>query len=170
MPMSIYIQPSQSEWRPASRMARGKEEQEALLSKFAKKIALIYADEVVKAIESQRYKHKWEPLSEDYLEYKKRNGLSTNIWEATSLVHDSIGVWRSNDRYVVGIKRDVKYPESNVPAYRVIRMIEFGTSKMPARPLFMPVKRLINSRLRGYWREFLEEELYGEEGDPFEEL
>lgn len=171
MPMSIYIQNLESQWRPASRMAKGNEEQEALLGKFAKKIALIYADEIVKSIESQRYKSKWEPLSGPYLEYKKRNNLSTNIWEATSLVHDSIGVWRSNDKYVVGIKRDVKYPGSNVPAYRVIRMLEFGTSKMPARPLFMPVKRLINSRLRKYWEEFLEEEL-GDDwgGDPFEEL
>jgi hypothetical protein len=139
-------------------MAKGKAEQERLLGKFARRIAQIYADELVKAINSQRYKGRWEPLSPEYLEWKKANNMSTKIWEATSLLKDSIGVWRSNNRYVVGIKRNIKYPDSNVPVYRVARWMEFGTSKMPARPLFLPVKKLINSRLRTYWTEFLLEE------------
>lgn len=159
MPMSIYIQVSSSQWKPASRIAKGKEEQEKLLGKFAKKIAIIYAEELVKAIDSQRYQSRWEPLNPDYLQWKKDNNLSENIWEATSLAKESIGVWRSNDKYVVGVKRNIKYPGSNVPVYKVIRMLEFGTSKMPARPLFLPVKRLINSRLRKYWEEFLNEQL-----------
>lgn len=158
--MSIYIQVHSTQWRPASRMARGNAEQERLLGKFAKYIANIYVEELVKAIDSQRYKGRWEPLSPEYLEWKKQNNMSTNIWEATSLVRDSIGTWRNNDVYVVGIKRNVKYPGSNIPAFRVIRWMEFGTSKMPARPLFLPVKRLINSRLRRYWEEFLIEEGY----------
>lgn len=167
MPMSIFIQPHQDIWRPASRMSRGNPEQEALVGKFARKIAVIYANEIINAIDSQRYASKWEPLSPEYLQWKKDNGLSDKIWEATSLAKDSIGVWRSNDKYVVGIKRDVKYPGSNIPAYKVIRMLEFGTSKMPARPLFMPVKKLISGRMRNYWNEFIEEELGDEEGDDW---
>lgn len=158
MPMSIYIQVSSTQWRPASRMARGKAEQERLLGKFAKRIAQVYVEELINAINSQRYRGQWEPLSPEYLEWKKQNGMSTNIWEATSLIKDSIDTWRNNDMYVVGIKRKIKYPDSNIPAFRVIRWMEFGTSKMPARPLFLPVKRLINSRLRKYWEEFLMEE------------
>jgi hypothetical protein len=177
MPMCIYIQISSTEWRPASRYAKDDEELRKLLGKFAHRISKIYAKEVVKAIESQRYKSRWEPLSPSYIEYKKKNHLSDKIWEATSLVHDSIGVWRSNKRYVVGIKRNVRYPGSNIQAYKIIRMLEFGTSKMPARPLFMPIKRMINKNLREYWEEFLLEEgintkendTIEEEDDPFED-
>lgn len=169
MSMSIYIQVSQSEWKPGSRMFKNTE-YERLLGKFAHRIAKIYADELVKAIDSQRYKSKWEPLSPAYLEYKKKNNLSTKTWEATSLAKDNIGVWRSNNRYVVGIKRDVKYPGSNVQAYKVIRMLEFGTSTVPARPLFVRVKRLVSGRLRRYWEEFLDEEFGYLDEDPFEEL
>lgn len=167
MPMSIFIQPHDTPWRPGSRMAKGNEEYEKLVGKFAKYIADIYREELINAIDTQRYAKRWEPLSPEYLEWKKSQGLSEKTWEATGLLRESIGVWRSNDKYVVGVKRDVKYPDSNVPVFRVIRWLEFGTSKMPARPLFMPVKRLLSSRMRKYWEEFLEREgvLEDEEDD-----
>lgn len=159
MPFDIKIQVDDyKRWAPGSRLAtRGGEDYRYLLTAFSRKIAEIYVEKLVDAINSQRYKSRWEPLTPEYLEYKRKNGLSTNIWEATSLAKDSITYYRSGNSYVVGVNRRLKYPDSNVLVYKVIRWMEFGTSRMPARPLFLPVKRDIERNMRKYWEEFLEE-------------
>lgn len=154
--MNIRIQPTDSKWRPGIRMAKGKQEQERLLGQFAHYIANIYRDELIKAINSQRYRGRWVPLSPEYAEWKRRTGLSPNIWESTSLLKDSISVYRSNNEWVVGVNPYLRYPNSKTYVHKVIRYMEFGTSKMPARPLFRPVKKLIEGRMRKYWNEFLE--------------
>lgn len=156
MPMSIYIKVSETEWRPGSRLVKGTEFED-LLDDFAKYIANIYRDQVVEAINSQRYRGTWEPLSPEYAEFKRKKGLSTKIWEATKYLKESIDVWRLRDYYVVGVKRNVMYPNSKTPVYKVVRWLEFGTSKIPARPLFMPIKRSISSNIRTYWDKFLRE-------------
>lgn len=155
MSMYIKIQPTAQEWRPASRMAKGSREKERLLGQFAHLIADIYRDELVNAINSQRYKGQWEPLDKDYLEWKRRQGLDTRIWIATGMLRDSISVYRSNGAWVVGINQRMRYPGSKVHMYKVLRWMEYGTSRMPARPLFRPVKRLIQGRMRKYWNQFL---------------
>lgn len=144
-------------WAPGSRLARQYPDTEKLLTAFSKYVAELYVRELVDAINSQRYKGRWEPLTSDYLEYKRKNGLSTNIWEATSLLKESITVYRSDRSYVVGIDRSLKYPGTNVRVYKVIRWMEFGTSRMPARPLFSPVKRKLERNMRKIWESFLEE-------------
>lgn len=144
-------------WAPGSRLSMQYPDTRKLLTAFSYYVAEIYVQELVDAVNSQRYKGKWEPLTEDYLEYKRRNHLSTNIWEATSLLKESITVYRSNNSYVVGVDRNLKYPHSNVKVYKVIRWMEFGTSRMPARPLFAPVKRKLERNMRKIWETFLEE-------------
>lgn len=155
MGMHIFIQVTAQEWRPASRMAKGSREKEKLLGQFAKYIAEIYRDELIAAINSQRYKGQWEPLSKEYLEYKRRHGLSDKTWEATELLKNSISAYRSNNKWVVGINPYIKYPGTKTYVYKVARWMEYGTSNMPARPLFRPVKKLITSRMRKYWHAFL---------------
>jgi hypothetical protein len=136
-------------------MAKNNKQKEALLGEFAHYIADIYRDELVLAIETQRYKSKWEPLDPKYLAWKKSQGLSTKVWESTSLLKDSITAYRSNNKWVVGINPRVKYPGSGVPVYKVARWLEYGTSVIPARPLFRPVKQLVQGRMRKYWDRFL---------------
>lgn len=153
--MHIKIQVTQQDWRPASRMAKGSKEKEKLLGQFAHYIADIYRDELVRAINTQRYAGKWEPLNKDYVAWKRSQGLSTKIWESTEMLKRSITVYRSNNKWVVGINPRIKYPGSNVSVYKVARWLEYGTSRMPARPLFRPVKQLITGRMRKYWNTFL---------------
>lgn len=159
MPFDIRIQVDDyRHWAPGSRLAtRGGQDYRPLLTAFSRKIADLYVEELVSAINTQRYKSIWEPLTPGYLEYKRQNGLSTNIWEATSLVKESITYYRSGNSYVVGVNRNLRYPNSNVLVYKVIRWMEFGTSRMPARPLFLPVKRKLERNMRKYWTEFLVE-------------
>ena len=154
--MDIKIQVDEyRKWAPGSRLATRDGDYRSLLTAFSKRIADLYVEELVKAINTQRYKSRWEPLTPEYLAYKKSQGLSTNIWEATSLLKDSITVYRSGNSYVVGVNRSLRYPGTNVLVYKVIRWMEYGTSRMPARPLFMPVKRRIESNMRVYWESFL---------------
>lgn len=160
--MDIKIQVDDyKNWAPGSRLAtRGGEDYRSLLTAFSKKIADLYVEELVRAINTQRYKSRWEPLTPEYLEYKRSHGLSTNIWEATSLLKDSITVYRSGNSFVVGVNRTLRYPGSKVLVYKVVRWMEYGTSRMPARPLFMPVKRRLEKNMRKYWEEFLIERGY----------
>lgn len=159
MPMNIKIQPyDYMQWSPGLQLSRrAGEDYSTLLTAFSRKIADLYVKELVDAINSQRYKSRWEPLTPEYLEYKRASGLSTNIWEATSLLKESITYYKSGSSYVVGVNRNLKYPGTNVNVYKVIRFLEFGTSRMPARPLFMPVKRKLERNMSLYWIEFLQE-------------
>lgn len=159
MPMNIRIQVQDYQnWSPGIRMAQGEERK--LLTAFSHRIAEYYVKELVNAINSQRYKGRWEPLSKDYLDYKIKAGLSPKIWEATSLLKESITYYRSNNSYVIGINPRKMYPNSKVPLYKVCRWMEFGTSRMPARPLFLPIKRKLTRNMRKLWNEFLAENGY----------
>jgi phage gpG-like protein len=142
-----------AEWRPASKIA--KEEHQRLLGQFAHYMAKVYAEEVRKAIDSQKFANNWAPLSEDYLKFKRRNGLSLKIWEATSFLKDNITAYRSNDKYVVGVNKRIKYPTTEVPAWKVMFWMEFGTTKMPARPLFRPIATNLQKSIRQHWIRFL---------------
>lgn len=158
MSMDIKLQyDDYKSWAPGSRLSRNPVDYSSLLTAFSRKIADLYVEELVEAINSQRYKSRWEPLTESYLQYKKDNGLSTNIWEASSLLKDSITFYRSGNSYVIGVNRNLKYPGTNVPVMKVIRWMEFGTSRMPARPLFTPIKRKLERNMRNLWEEFLRE-------------
>lgn len=157
-PFDIKLQYDEyRKWAPGSRLSKQYPNTEKLRTAFSRYVAELYVKELIDAINSQRYKGRWEPLTPGYLRYKKEHGLSTNIWEATSLLKESITVYRSGNSYVVGVNRNLKYPNSNVKVYMVIRWMEFGTSRMPARPLFAPVKRKLERNMRKIWESFLEE-------------
>jgi len=122
-------------------------------------MAFVMQKELQRAIDEQRYIKNWPPLSVQYYEYKKKKGLSLKIWEATGLLVDSITYWRSNDRWVVGIPRKVKYPGTNFPVYKVAKMMEYGTEKMPARKLFYPLYLYLRKHIRVFWNAFIESEV-----------
>lgn len=155
MSMFIRIQPGSVNWKPALVIARKDPDKQKLLGQFAHYIADIYVEELVDAVNSQKYEGKWEPLTPEYKAWKVSQGLSSKIWEATSLLKDSISVWRSGSAWVVGIEKNIRYPGSNVPVYKVARWMEYGTSRMPPRPLFRPVKDHIQRNMRSHWNDFL---------------
>lgn len=142
-----------AEWRPGTKIA--KKEHQKLLGQFAHYMAKVMAEEVRKAIITQKYAGTWAPLSVEYLDFKKKHGLSLKIWEATEFLRKNITAYRSNDKYVVGVNKRIKYPGTKVPAWKVMFWMEFGTSKMPARPLFRPVATALRKNVRYHWIQFL---------------
>lgn len=161
MYMAIRLQPVKpgqtgAFWKPGSILATDEERKH--LRKFAKYMADVMAMELQKAIDKQSYIYNnyknWEPLSIGYYEYKKKKNLSLNMWEATSLLKDSITYWRSNNVWVVGVNRRKYYPDTLVKVHTVIRWMEYGTNKMPARPLFRPVRDRLSKDIRMYWNRF----------------
>lgn len=107
------------------------------------------------AIKLQKYKIHWKPLSVKYLEYKRRKGLSLNIWEATSLLVDSISVRKYGNYYIIGFPVKAKYPGTNLKVLQVAKWMEYGTSRMPARPLFNRVYEYFRKSVSQYYKKFL---------------
>lgn len=151
-----------ADWRPAIKLAE--EEHQYLIGQFAHYMAKKMAEEVQKAINTQRFVSKWPPLSVKYLHYKKMHHMSLNIWEATGFLKNNITAYRSNNAYIVGVSKRVRYPpksrknktEPGVLAWKVMFWMEFGTRKMPARPLFRPVASQMQKNIRRYWIQFLD--------------
>ena len=101
---------------------------------------------------------KWAPLTPGYLEFKKRAGLSENIWEATGKLVNSITYYRQGSNYIVGIHPNSKY-KGGPSVLFVAKCMEFGTRNMPARPLFGPTVKFMRRHVRQYWELFLEDSM-----------
>ncbi len=130
--------------------------------RFARFMAEVMKLELKRAIKTQRFKsaQRWPPLNVEYLEYKKRKNLSLNMWEATSLLVDSIESYRSGSDWVVGISQRMRYPDTNVSIFWVARWLEYGTMSsgqyvIPPRPLFRPMNVYLRKNIDRYWRKFM---------------
>lgn len=113
-----------------------------------------------RVIKYQKYKRYWKPLNPDYLKWKKKKGLSTNIWEASGILVNSITVRKYKDHYIIGPSKNKKYPNSDLSIYEVARMMEYGTENMPARPLFRRVLIYMRKNVDRYYKKFLKEKKY----------
>lgn len=127
------------------------------MEEFTKYMASELQRELVRAIDTQRFKYKWKPLNVKYLKYKKKHNLSLKTWEATGLLKDSIRVYKYGNVYLVGIDKRRKYKGTPVRIYDVAVRLEYGTSTIPARPLFRPIVEHMSKNIRSYWYKFLED-------------
>lgn len=115
----------------------------------------IFIKEVKRCIDTQSIK--WEPLSRPYLLSKVRRGLSTNIWEATSQLKNTLSVRKSTGMVLtIGWKRSEHHKGSKTPIYKIARDLEYGTMKIPPRPLFRVVFSKIERNLSRYYEEYLD--------------
>lgn len=121
---------------------------------FAKYLARTFKTMINEAIKKQRYANRWQPLSYSYMRYKQIHNLSTNMWEATGLLRKSIVARRRNGYYMIGVDPTKRYKDGP-KVIEVARWMEYGTSTMPARPLFRPIMTYIRKHIRDYWNKFL---------------
>lgn len=150
--LSVRIDAINLKFNPGVNMSAGLQKQ--YLDNFATYLSNVIKNELVRAIDTQRFNYKWRPLSVEYLEYKKSHGLSTKVWEATGLLKDSLQVYRDGKCIVVGVDRKKKYNNGEL-VYKVIHDMEYGTSRIPPRPLFRPLVSFIRKHVRKYWEDYL---------------
>lgn len=92
----------------------------------------------------------WIPLSEKYLQKKKKEGLQTNIWEATSDLKKAIAISQFDKSVAIGVLKGRKNREGEDLAL-IASVLEYGSAKrnIPARPLF----RYTAEELKSYIKE-----------------
>ena len=80
----------------------------------------------------------WEPLSRKTRQNKKEN--KNLILIDTEIYLDNIKVWKESGAARVGVKKGVLYKrgDNTISLERVAILNEFGTSRVPARPLWNP--------------------------------
>lgn len=130
------------------------QDRERVLTGFVRYLTITMKKMLKQSIKKQYYVRYWEPLSHNYLKFKREHGLSENIWEATGKLVNSISYRRQGNKFVIGIPKNVKY-SNGVSVQYVAKCMEFGTKNMPARPLFNPVLRYIKRHIRTYWELYL---------------
>ena len=117
----------------------------------------------------RRQVYTWKPLSKNYLEFKKNFGLDTRIWYASGQMLESIKYWyvKGDNSYYIGVHPRKKYRKykkgggyyktitRDVYMIDVIRFMEYGTRKMPARPLFEPTFDKMEKEQQSYYQTYL---------------
>lgn len=184
--MDLYLNVQNATWSPGKKkigsLLLPEKFKDALLKAFAYFMSVTYAEEVFAAINDQRFINTWKPLSERYKQWKQAMGWSTNIWECTGLLKNSIGYWKITDPFkgwAVGIKKDVTYETETgkILSVRDVAMwMEYGTGEqaegdkgkagfpgMPPRPLFRPIQARLSRDVGKYYKKFLKD--YDEEID-----
>lgn len=111
---------------------------------------------IVRAIDDQRYAGSWVPLNPYYKATKIRKGLSPKIWEATGFLKLNVQFSTLNDTIRVGIDPYIAY-KSGVSTLKVAQWLEFGTKKMPERPLFRPIIAYVRKNIKFFYYKFLRE-------------
>ena len=115
-------------------------------------------NEFVRAIDNQRYAMKsWPPLSVTYRTWKKKHKLSLNIWEATGYLKDNMKIFKKGNLIAVGFMQKDTYPNSSLKVNQVARYVEYGTVKMPARPLFRPITEYMRKNVNRYYKKYQKE-------------
>ena len=153
--LSITLNVNDKRTYPGIRIAEEYEEVgEDLQEEFAKYMAKVLRNEFKKAIDKQRYRRKWPPLSITYLRYKEKHHLSLKMWKATGLLQKSIVYRKRNGYYLVGIDPYKRY-RNGPKVLEIAKCLEYGTTRMPARPLFRPIFEYTRKHIRTYWNKFL---------------
>lgn len=141
----IYIEVLNRWWSPGKNLL--KHSKEGFISMFEDFIA----EEFVKSIKSSVLRGsrdpRWQPLSNSYSRYKNINGLNPNMWVATEELINSL--------YYDKTRRAITFPrtfhtKSNMYLLDLAITLEYGNTKIPARPLFLPTYNMFSKNIKRY--------------------
>lgn len=123
-----------------------------MIESFSYYVRELYLDYIKKAIFSRRYKGNWEPVDEEgYLEY-----LGVTPQEHIfSLIKDALEVKKKGYNFVIRFNPHYDYPGTKIPLIKVLRAINYGTSKFNARPAFRGIANDIEDNIVDLWRGYL---------------
>lgn len=148
----IWIEVLDVLWEPGKKLKLKK------FRDFEYWLAQRFVKKTVEAINSQSFLTKWPPLTRKYLQTKKDEGKSTNIWEATSQIKNSLKV-KNTGRITIGFDGRFHHTGSSMKLVEVAKQVEFGSgvNNVPPRPLFREVYRWMDSNLSKYYLLYLKE-------------
>ena len=150
----IYLQTINKYWNPGRNSIKFRSKKSML--EFHRYIAEEYCRMVKSAITKQRFKSKWADLSPGYLNYKRTHGLSTNIWEATGELRDSLRVtYKTRTKIVVGFDRRKTHSGTKLKLYKLAYYLEYGTLRSPPRPLFRLVYQYMRKHITDFYERFM---------------
>jgi hypothetical protein len=102
-------------------------------------------------IENQSYKHK--PLTPNYKRYKILHGLDSRILIRTKFYLNKINVFSGKIKneflYHIGVSKLEEYSDGK-KLYDIAKWLEYGTTKMVARPIYAPELKNIKENLSVY--------------------
>lgn len=144
----IYIEVLKRKWNPGKKMLEDEKE----TRKFEKFMGNEFIKLCIKAIDEQRYK--WQPLDLEYEYVKYRKGLSLNIWEATGELKNHLKFKERTGR--IGFTKG-KHSKAKMTYVKLARILEYGTLRIPPRPLFRNVYRYMNNNMAFFLNKFRKE-------------
>lgn len=147
----IYIEPLHLKWEPGKILLKDHPKSE--IKAFESFMAEEYVALVKKRVKEQKFAYKWSPLSESYLQIKKQNHWSLKTWEATGQLMKELKVKSNN---VVGFDKRKRHKVSGQPLLEIARQNEYGSFKVPARPLFRLVYWYMSKHIAEYYKKFWE--------------
>lgn len=145
----IYLEVIRTKWEPGKEILKDATPKE--IKEFETFIANRYVELVKERVETQRYRSKWSPLSRAYLQKKREEGWSLKTWEATGQLMKELKVKSNN---VVGFDNRKVHKESGERLLSIARKNEYGSFKVPARPLFRLVYSYMKKSIRFFYNEF----------------
>lgn len=119
-------------WDQASDYVRKLPRLRALVGReLLTRVATTTAITVKEKLKDQAYPH--SPLTDAYLEHKRKSDLDLRILIATQYYLLRIGVYEDGDTIFAGVP-DETHVYSNVNLRDLSNWLEFGTERMPPRP------------------------------------
>jgi len=149
-----------SKWSPAKKIFGIKNRANEDYMLFILYISELYREYLYQIVINQEFKKIWIPLSPDYLKRKIKEGYPENMWFRTGELLDAIEIkyQKGQSRIKIGIdeRRTTKVGKTTVKLILIAKWLEYGTKKLPARPLFRPAKDYISRHIRRYADNFYE--------------
>ena len=105
----------------------------------------------------------WTPLSQKTIELK---GGNDTIYVETGTLYNSLSVRRiksstKGSTIFIGASPWKKHKESGQKLSNLMIWLEYGTDKMPPRPLIRPTYEEVEDILKKHWKELLEDLVKG---------
>jgi len=107
-------------------------------------------------VNGKSMKRLYKPLSSAYAK-RKTSRNRDKFWIDTGFIINNLRVYRAGRRgdIYIGFPRNVRHPKSKVKLYNIIRWLEYGTKKQPARPLLKPVVTSVAKNIAVYFNHYI---------------
>lgn len=117
---------------------------------YQRYMAFVYYQAINRALDKELYDKKFVRLSSDYLQWKFDNHLYTNTWQATGFLRFNISIKRLGKLNYHITFFNKRRPDSDLRLLKLARYLEYGTDRIPPRPLFTNVFRNISHNTSRY--------------------